>query len=45
MVHKGVALVITDKDMYTEIFMALLNEEEDSEECREQAKFIYSKVV
>ena len=44
-VDKGVALVITNKDMYMEKCMALLNDMEIEKECRDQTKCFLSKVL
>ena len=41
---EGNALVIIDKNMYTEKCMALRNEDEVYHECRNQTKSIHSKV-
>ena len=38
---KGVALVVMDKDMYTEKHMALLSDQEVYQECTDQTKSIY----
>ena len=42
---KGVALVIMDKDMYIEKFMALLNDVEGYKKCTDHINSIHSKVV
>ena len=43
--EKGVALVIKDKDMCIEKYMALLNDEKEYHECRDKIKSIHSKGV
>ena len=43
--NKGVALVAMDKDMYIEKCIALINDQEVYQECKDQTKSIHAKLL